>query len=326
MPDEPNDAGRPPDATPLPGQPADSRRPPPSAPPPLARPVVTAYFEADAHRVDAGSSAASGAPEWPRGRVVARAIGARPVSPLALPSLTRRQAVLDLGLVLFVCLALPIAQGTVLAMSGQAPTREGMAAAMSLPAKIVEASTACALALYVGLQHRLHPRGFGLSIRRLPVQVGWGVVGLVAVYVYLAATVVAMIPFAPQLQHDLEKRVDMFRLLEDQLERPGAVALLLVPVVVHEELLFRGLLLPLLRRACGGWVLAVLVASAAFGALHLLQGVFGAVQIFGLSIVLSLCFIWSRSLIAVMLAHYAFDFVQMVLVVRYVREFLPAGS
>lgn len=298
---------RPPDAT----TPSDST--PASALPPVARPVVTPVFDL------AAGVPRGGAP------VVARPVtAALPSSPLELNTLTRRQAALDLALVLLVCLGLPLAQGTVLALSGRQPTRADLALALSLPAKAVEAGTVCALAVYLGLRHRMSPRGFGLTIRALPAQLGWGVAALVAVYAYMAATVVAMVPFASQLQPDLEKRVEMFRLFEDGLDRPASVALLLVPVVIHEELLFRGLMLPLLRRASGSWLVAVLLASAVFGALHLMQGVFGALQIFGLSIVLSVFFIFSRSLLAVLVAHYVFDFVQMAVVGPLLRDYMPA--
>ena len=64
----------------------------------------------------------------------------------------------------------------------------------------------------------------------------------------------------------------------------------------------------------GHWWLAVLISSAIFGALHLPQGVLGALQIAGIGATLGLIFVWSRSLLAVTIAHFIFNFVQFQLI------------
>jgi membrane protease YdiL (CAAX protease family) len=58
-----------------------------------------------------------------------------------------------------------------------------------------------------------------------------------------------------------------------------------------------------------------------FGALHFSQGWIGMLQIVGLAVVLGTCFVLTRSLLAVIVAHFVFDFVQLQLV--RVLEDLP---
>ncbi len=85
---------------------------------------------------------------------------------------------------------------------------------------------------------------------------------------------------------------------------------LLVPVAIHEETLFRGLLIPYLHRVGLGWPVAVLVSAAVFAALHITQGWLALPQIFAVGLILGGFFIWSRSLLAVMIAHFLFDLIQ----------------
>ena len=56
--------------------------------------------------------------------------------------------------------------------------------------------------------------------------------------------------------------------------------------------------------------MAVLFCSAAFGALHYHQGWPGVILITGTGTVLAITFVLSRSLPAVILTHFIFDFVQ----------------
>jgi len=66
------------------------------------------------------------------------------------------------------------------------------------------------------------------------------------------------------------------------------------------------------RRVLGSWWWAGLVSASLFAGLHVFhQGVLaGMIQIFGVGVVLTVFFIVSRSLLAVTIAHFLFDFVQ----------------
>lgn len=224
--------------------------------------------------------------------------------------LSRGQAALDAGLVFFVTLFVPIVGGTFMAFVSR-PTASDMATALSVPAKFTEALMAAGLCVYLCARHRVSPAAFGLHVRRWMVQTLLGGLGYVLSYAYLLATVLVLAPIIPFVMKDVEKRFDMFASIPS--DQPGLIAVLLVFVVIHEELIFRGLLLPLLRRATGSWAIAVALAGGVFGMLHLAQGAIGAIQVTGLGVVLSVLFIRTRSLWAVMLAHWMFNFTQIMM-------------
>jgi len=57
----------------------------------------------------------------------------------------------------------------------------------------------------------------------------------------------------------------------------------------------------------------VLISSLVFAALHIDQGLAGVFQVLGVSVVLALAFILTRSLCVVTIAHFAFNFLQFQL-------------
>jgi membrane protease YdiL (CAAX protease family) len=59
-----------------------------------------------------------------------------------------------------------------------------------------------------------------------------------------------------------------------------------------------------------GWTGAILLSSALFASLHIAQGWLGIVQIFPVGLALAVFFVLTRSLTAVILAHFLFDLVQ----------------
>jgi membrane protease YdiL (CAAX protease family) len=99
----------------------------------------------------------------------------------------------------------------------------------------------------------------------------------------------------------------------------GLTIALMVPVAVHEELIFRGLLLPYLRRIGWPWWLAIAASSGTFAVLHVAQGWLAIIQVFGISVVLATFFVLSRSLLSVIAAHFLFD----VLQTQLARVLLP---
>ena len=122
----------------------------------------------------------------------------------------------------------------------------------------------------------------------------------------VAITVLVML--RPELQGDLMRRREFMQQIP--LQSLGQMVLLLIPVAIHEELLFRGLLIPYLRRVGCGWTGAILLSSALFASLHIAQGWLGIVQIFPVGLALAVFFVLTRSLTAVILAHFLFDLVQ----------------
>lgn len=161
----------------------------------------------------------------------------------------------------------------------------------------------------------LLPAGFGITGRNLAGQVGWGMAAVLLVYYYLYLTMVVIISITmlggidAAAEEDLRHRVEWLAAIPPM--SAAQAALLMGLVAAHEEVVFRGLLLPYLRRLTGSWVAAVAISCGVFGVLHIDQGVIGAAQAAGIGMVLAIVFIRTRSLLTVTLAHFVFNFVQL---------------
>lgn len=83
------------------------------------------------------------------------------------------------------------------------------------------------------------------------------------------------------------------------------LAVLVVPMI--EEIFYRGLILPLLRRYCPLWC-AMLVSSAMFGATHLGQGYANALFAFLLGMFFAWLVVRTRSLFTSVLCHATINF------------------
>lgn len=239
---------------------------------------------------------------------------------LDLPTVTRRDAALDLGLVVLVGLLIPF--GFQLAASLLA-TEDGPLGAL-MPVVVIrkgfDALLAVMLVAYLVHRHRLAPTGFGLQLDRWGVQVLWTFPILVAIYLVLLVSLLVMgflLVLFPQLQQDVVQRTEFIEAMP--LNNLTQTLLLLVPVAIHEEVLFRGLLIPYLRRVGCAWWLAVLAPTAVFALLHFNQGWLAVLPIFGVGAVLGTFFVLSRSLTAVILAHFLFNLLQFQLA----RQLVP---
>lgn len=94
-----------------------------------------------------------------------------------------------------------------------------------------------------------------------------------------------------------------------------AVRLMLITAAVvtapiFEELLFRGMILPLVART-SGWLPAILTVSATFALFHLPTS--ALLPLFVLAVFLSLAYIYTRSLSAAMILHALFNLVNITL-------------
>jgi len=255
---------------------------------------------------------------------------ARPISvstarsrppPFDLSGLSRSAAALDLAMVVLVALLVPIgtevAAGLFVASDALTEFNWAIVADKWLDAVLVVGVTG-----YLVYRHGLSPTAFGLQREHWLRQVFWAVPTLCGVYAAFFALfllVLAIALVAPQIEHDLQRRTEFMEMLP--LEDLSATVLLLIPVAIHEELLFRGLLIPYLHRLGCRWGTAIVLSAAIFGVLHLPQGWFGALQIFGVGIMLGLFFLISRSLLAVIIAHLLFNLVQFQ-VARYMLPWL----
>lgn len=89
----------------------------------------------------------------------------------------------------------------------------------------------------------------------------------------------------------------------------GSVLLMVIPVM-GEEALFRGLLLPRLRRVTGQWWSAVALCSLLFAWYHRGGGLTTMVSAFVMSVVFCMALIQSRSVIVAFVAHFVYNVVQ----------------
>lgn len=241
----------------------------------------------------------------------------RPAGPMHLPMLARRVAAIDLALILLVTIVAPFGfQITAWLLTPM--ELEFDVGPIFVAQKWFDFVLAAGLACYLCIRHGITPAAFGVrwnGLLGVLAQLLWSSVAVAGVYAYLAVSAIVisvLVLLVPELMGDIRERIDVLKSMP--VGRTGLTILLLLPVAAHEEIIFRGLLLPYLRRLTGHWWVAVLISSAIFGALHLPQGVLGALQITGIGAVLGLIFVWSRSLLAVTVAHFIFNFVQFQLI------------
>jgi membrane protease YdiL (CAAX protease family) len=244
--------------------------------------------------------------------------------------LPRRAAALDLLLVLMTALVFHYLPQVLLLEHLEADASRPPPAAVLIVGKWCEALLAGGLMLYLVLRQGLPARVFGLRGDGLGLQSAWSLAGLAGCYVGLLATGVVILLFYlayPEMKKELAERIEFIKALPQ--DNTLVMLALLVPVAAHEEIVFRGLLMPYLRRLTGTWWSALLVSSLIFGALHIPgQGLVGGLQTTVVGCVLGLVFVVSRSLLAVALAHLLFNFAQLQIIrlVSHYSEFAPLGA
>lgn len=238
---------------------------------------------------------------------------------LTLTEISRRGAGLDVVLLLIVPIGMIYGASLFVWLSPPAGERPEIRPFDFLVAllKWAEFLLVAFIATYFIFRHGARARSLGIRVDELGRQLLWALAAFVSAYAYVLVSglIMAMILalLGPEVvAREMTQREQLFRAVGTQQNVFLSLALVLA-VGFHEELLFRGLLLTHLRRATGGWVYAIILSSLVFGALHFVQGWIAMIQVTGLSIVLCLIFIASRSLLAVGLAHAAFDFCQLQL-------------
>ena len=252
--------------------------------------------------------------------------GARPIwrrrsaARLELPTVPRGAAAIDLVTVVVVSVVVtfgfPLAAMVWLRLTGglESSELEEVDIRVLIAHKWFELAVAAALMTLFALRHRLAPASFGLRTDHFGRQLLWAIGSLGTTYAWMLATIIGigmLVLLYPALQEDLMVRTETLKFLP--VHDVGRTILLLIPVAAHEEVVFRGLLLPYLRRLTGHWWAAILISSAIFALLHFNQGWLGVVQILGVGTGFAVFFVLSRSLIAVIIAHFVFDFIQFQL-------------
>ncbi len=109
------------------------------------------------------------------------------------------------------------------------------------------------------------------------------------------------------LQAEARTRIGTLGEVADQLEPVSLAVLVGVLVAVSEELCFRGLILPRVRVATGGWTSAVLLTSLVFGWGHLYQGPLATAQTAVLGAWFSILYLRRGRLLTPIVAHGLFN-------------------
>ncbi len=241
----------------------------------------------------------------------------RAPSPLTLPTMRRGDALLDLAVILLAALAYPL--GMSLAATLLLDIDEfGLGAdetAFLVAQKWLECLIIVGIAAYLCLRHGLPRSSFGFVPARWWKELLWAIAALAGAYAVLILGVILLTPVVllfPSLAEASQQQQEQFVEIMPT-DNNAIAAFLLLAVAIHEEVLFRGLLLTYLRRLLGSWVAAIALSSMLFGLLHFTQGPLVFVPITLLGCAFSITFVLSRSLLPVIVAHFFFNLIQFQL-------------
>ncbi|KAA0220931.1 MAG: CPBP family intramembrane metalloprotease [Planctomycetota bacterium] len=235
--------------------------------------------------------------------------------PMLLRSQSRLAALADCGVVLLIFLMFEVGFTALIALTKGVSVFEDpsqlkplLLPMMAARAGFYVAGTALLLVL-----RRQRPACVGATLQGLPLNTLIGVAGAGAMLG--VAVVFGLVSFVlfPEQRDRLDDNTERLKAFVPNLSI-GGFALLAMFVSLNEEMLFRGLLMPRLRRLLGSWWAAVLTSTVVFTGLHLFdQEWFVLPMIAVLSVVMSLLTIWRRSLVPAIVMHAGFNFSQFML-------------
>jgi membrane protease YdiL (CAAX protease family) len=161
----------------------------------------------------------------------------------------------------------------------------------------------------LGLICKVRDRTFPELLEPLFPSFRWNLAAWIAGFMLMAMTMVVAVSliFAPLVRSQEPPQKELMEQVVGAAGLPGlCLMLLLVSVIapIFEEFLFRGALLPWLEQRWGfrrGWVLALLVSSIAFGAIHLVPAALPGLSALGL--VLGLAFLRTGHLASAVIVH-----------------------
>ncbi len=246
-----------------------------------------------------------------------------PPHPILLLDHSRRAAWRDLALVLLALVAFELLAVGLLRTLFAAYFDSGLEQddasdaklrqAALLPVVSFRAVTAALAIAYVTCRRRQPWTSLGLTTRGVLTDIAIGIGALPAVYGLIALTMLAVWFLYPGLIGQMNENAERLMTLIPRLSPLQFVPVSLL-IGVYEELLFRGFMMPRLRRTLGGWTPALLVSSAVFTALHAFeQTPLALIVVAILSLVFSLATIWRRSILPAIVTHALFDFSQLLL-------------
>jgi len=265
-------------------------------------------------------------PGIPMARPISVSPLARSFDPLWLMSESRPRAWADIGIVLLVMISLEVMIGTLIGAAtgiegidkvATGRLEESLISDVLIPMLSLRAIVAC-LTIFVVARHRRQTRdsvGLRSTNALLDIGLGWTTPPIVYGLGYMTIVLISL--FQPGTFGQMQENAERLKEILPPLPFWGYSALAVL-IGVYEELLFRGFLMPRLRRATGSWVLAVLLSTGLFTLLHAGDQTAPAlIMVAVLSLAFSLLTIWRRSIIPAIIAHTLFDLAQFLLL-RYV--------
>ena len=191
--------------------------------------------------------------------------------------------------------------------SDEAKLDSAISRAALFPAIIWRVLVASVLVFWLTRRRGLRLPSAGLSTRRLWLNVLLGFVSFVIIMIGVVVCSVLITVFFPKLNEEFQKNAEMILEAVPKATPLGFVAIS-TAIGFYEELIFRGFLMPRLRRATGSWLLAILLTTVIFVLLHLQdQAPAALLAITALSLFFSVVTIWRHSIIPAVIAHALFD-------------------
>lgn len=156
-------------------------------------------------------------------------------------------------------------------------------------------------------------RSVGLHLKDFGGEVWTAFWSLVIIFSFNLAVMVMISIFLPDLATKLAKeRTEVFKLFPAI--SPLWLILITAFVGFYEELVFRGFLITRLKVVAGNLWAALVISSVLFGVVHNYQDPLAMVQITVIGFILGMMFVLRKSLISPILAHMAFDFINLAFV------------
>ena len=248
--------------------------------------------------------------------------GPRLTDELFLLTSTRGAAWTDLAAVILLMFLLEVFMGTATAIVvgfpripqdfGADAGEATLARALLVPTLVVRAAGSILIIAVILRYRRQSVKSVGLGHRKLALNLLIGIGATAVAFGLVVVTSLLLWLAWPELPDQMEENARRILDMVPKLH-PLGFAGVAVMIGIYEELLFRGFLMTRLRRASGSWVVAVLISTAIFTALHALDQTPAAlVPITILSVVFSVATIWRRSIVPAIIAHTLWNLCQFL--------------
>lgn len=246
--------------------------------------------------------------------------------PLLLRTSTRGQALGDLAVLLLALVTLELAVGSVVrsftgVASGTALPPPEQLRDWLVPIVSVRALVVVGVIVIILRARRQSARTIGLGAPERGLDILIGIGAMLAAYALIYLWVGLSLFLWPDWLQGMGKNAERLADLLPALNPLAYVELALV-VGVYEEVLFRGFIMPRLRRVMGSWMAAVVVSTLLFVVLHVGDQERAAlIPVAILSLLFSATTIWRRSLVPGIVGHFLFDLSQFIGI-----QFLRGGT